>query len=78
MKTTLLHGACLALSLVAVSACKPTPPPTDQPPEPQAATAGSGRLRDAVKQPLDKAKAVEAATQQAAEAQRAAIDAATR
>jgi hypothetical protein len=34
-------------------------------------------LRDAIQQPIDQAKAVEAATREAAEKQRAAIDAAT-
>ncbi|NDK39791.1 hypothetical protein DT603_13180 [Pseudoxanthomonas gei] len=77
MKTNLLRSACLALPLLALSACKPEPPPTDKPPEPKAATADATQLRDAIQQPIDRAKAVDAASQQAADDQRAAIDAAT-
>jgi hypothetical protein len=47
-------------------------PPTEQKPEPQA----HAELRDAIKQPIDKAKAVEGAVQDAADKQKAAIDAA--
>lgn len=68
-------GPFLALLLVScLGACKPEPPPHDQPPEPKAAAS---ELRDAIQQPIDQAKAVEAATREAAEKQRAAIDAAT-
>ncbi|MCY7355013.1 MAG: hypothetical protein LH470_08070 [Lysobacter sp.] len=57
------------------SACsKPAPPPTDQPPEPQAQHT---ELRDAIQQPIDKAKAVEKAMQDAASKQQAEIDAKT-
>ena len=59
--------------LVAVSACKPKAPPTDQPPEPQAA----GAATQAIRAPIDRAKTVEADLQKAAETQRKAIDAAT-
>jgi hypothetical protein len=64
--------ACLACS-------RPEPPPTDEPPEPQAATAAGEHteLRDAIRQPIEKAKAVEAAVQEAADKQRAEIDAQT-
>ncbi|WP_369978969.1 hypothetical protein [Xanthomonas bundabergensis] len=64
----------LALSLLAVlAACKPAPPkPPDTPPEPQA-----GALRAAIAQPLDRAKQAQADTEQAAAAQKAAIDTAT-
>ena len=75
--TAYLRAACLALLLLAFAACKPAPPPTDEPPEPKAATADATELRDAIQQPIDKAKAVDEASQQAAEDQRAAIDAAT-
>lgn len=65
----------LALLLgLGLGACKPTPPPTDEPPEPKAAATAT-ELRDAVHEPLDKAKAVEDTVQQAADQQRAAIDA---
>lgn len=75
----------LALSLLAVAGCKPTPPPTEQPPEPtaQVATpdastdAQATQMRDAIQAPLDKARAVQESTQKAADQQRAAIDAAT-
>lgn len=64
--------ACLAL--VALAGCnKPAMPDPERPPEPQ---AGHTQLRDAIQQPLDKARAVEDASKQAAEAQRAAIEAA--
>lgn len=70
----------LATALLAAAACsKPQPPPTDQPPEPQAvaATERHTELRDAIQRPIDKAKAAEDATLQAAERRRAAIDAQT-
>lgn len=59
-----------ALACLAGACSKPTPAPTDQPPEPQAT-----QLREAIQQPLDKAKAVEGQVQQAADEQRAQIDA---
>lgn len=73
MNASMSRVAGLVLLMSAVAACKPEPPPLEQPPEPKAAT----ELRDAIKRPIDQAKAVEAATQEAAEKQRAAIDAAT-
>lgn len=64
----------LALSLAALAGCsKPKPPPTEQPPEPQAQHT---ELRDAIKEPIDKAKAVEDTIQKAADQQKAQIDAA--
>ena len=71
----------LALSL-GTTACMPEPPPTDQPPEPQAAVATPAaeqhtELRDAIQAPQDKARAVEGQVEQAADAQRDAIDAQT-
>ena len=70
-------AALLSFVLSCVACSKPEPPPTDEPPEPQAATAAerNTELRDAVRQPIDKAKAVEAAVQEAADKQRAEIDA---
>lgn len=63
-------GALLAMTMLA--ACNaPTPPPTDRPPEPQAT-----QLRDGIQAPLERASAVEADVQEAADRQRAAIDAA--
>ena len=89
MSTRAPVSACTVLALLACAACsRPEPPPTDQPPEPQAdavvadavADAGGERhtqLRDAIQRPIDKAKAVEDVTLEAAERQRAEIDAQT-
>ena len=66
--------ACSALLLATLAACfKPQPPEKERPVEPQAAQ--HTELRDAIKAPIDKAKSVEADMQEAADAQRAAIDA---
>ena len=75
MNASMLRVASLALLVSCLAACKPEPPPLEQPPEPKATAT---ELRDAIQQPIDKAKAVEAATKEAADKQRAAIDAATR
>ncbi|KGM53439.1 hypothetical protein N799_11790 [Lysobacter arseniciresistens ZS79] len=64
------------LALVAAAAlvaCKPTPPDPERPPEPQAANA---ELRDAMQAPVEKTRAVEEELRKAADAQRAAIEAA--
>jgi hypothetical protein len=65
----------IALVLSAFAACNacmpPEPPPTDEPPEPQAT-----QLRDAIQAPIEKAKAVEDQVQDAADKQRAEIEAA--
>ena len=62
----------------------PEPPPTDQPPEPQAdATQADapaqqrGALTEAIQAPIDKAKGVEDTVLDAAEKQKAEIDAQT-
>ncbi|RNF84509.1 hypothetical protein EER27_09100 [Lysobacter psychrotolerans] len=69
-----LTAAVLCAVLLASAACsRPQPPDKDQPPEPQANT----ELREAIQQPIDQAKAADAAAREAAEAQRAAIEAAT-
>ncbi len=60
----------LACGLLVLAACHPEPPPTDQPPEPQATA-----MRDAIQAPQDKARAVEDTLQQAADAQRAQVEA---
>jgi hypothetical protein len=67
---TSLVAVLLVLSCAACS--RPVPPPTEQKPEPQA----HAELRDAIQRPIDKAKAVEGAVQDAADKQKAAIDAA--
>ena len=70
---SILRYAGLAALLFGASAChKPEPPADDKPPQPQAT-----ELRDAIKQPIDKAKAVEGAVQQAAADQAKRIDTAT-
>ena len=65
------RSSLLALPLLAtLAACgKPQPPDTEHPPEPQAT-----QLRDAIQQPLDRAKAAAAAAEQAAKAEQAAAD----
>ncbi|APO95367.1 hypothetical protein [Xanthomonas vesicatoria] len=68
-----LHWMFAAVLMVSLAGCqRPQPAPTDQKPDPQATA-----LRDHIQQPLNKAHAVQAATDQAAEDQRKAIDAAT-
>jgi hypothetical protein len=64
-------------ALLLCAACsKPEPPPTDQPPEPQA-QAQATELRDAIQRPIDKAKAVEPQVLEAAKQQQADIEAQT-
>nr|WP_144816980.1 hypothetical protein [Lysobacter ruishenii] len=68
-------AACVTLPLSACS--RPEPPDKERPPEPQAtAPARHTELRDAIQAPQDKARAVEGAVEDAAKAQRAAIEAA--
>ena len=67
----LLPGLCL---LALLAACQREMPDTERPPEPQATT--HTELRDAIQQPLDKARAVEQTLQQAADQQRNPVDAA--
>ncbi|MFT3754818.1 MAG: hypothetical protein QM769_02535 [Pseudoxanthomonas sp.] len=61
--------------LMTLAACQPQPPPTEQPPVPQA--QAHTELRDAIQAPQNKARAVEDTMQQAADQQREQIDAAT-
>lgn len=67
--------ACLlAITLAATAGCsRPEPPSKEQQPEPQAQHT---ELRDAIQEPIDKAKTVEKSTQEAADQQRAQIEAA--
>jgi hypothetical protein len=58
------------VALLAAAACRHEAPPTEQPPVPKAAAEQHTELRDAIKAPQDKAKAVEATVQDAAEKQR--------
>src|SRR3546814_750490 len=71
VSSTMIPGARL-LALACAACNRPPPPPPDQPPEPQAST----QLGDAIQAPIERAKAVEGAVQDAAEKQKAAIDAA--
>jgi hypothetical protein len=65
----------LALALLALCACsKPEPPEKERPPEPQATQVES---REQIREPIDRAEAAAAEVQKAADAQRAAIDAAS-
>jgi len=68
--------AGLLLLCLCCACSKPKPPPTDEPPEPQAATPNTD-LRDAIQAPIDRAKAVEQTLQDAADKQKAEIDAQT-
>ena len=74
MNALLLRATCLTMLGLGLSACRPEPPPTDEPPKPQATEAT--QLRDAIQAPIDKAKAVEDTVQEAADKQQAEIDAA--
>ena len=71
-----LPTACAVLLLLCATACRPEPPPTDQPPDPQAPVPQT-ELTKAIKRPIDKAEAVEETVLDAAEKQRAEIDAQT-
>ena len=65
-------------TLLLLSACsKPEPPEKERPPEPKAAEPRATELRDAIQAPIDKARSVEQTTLDAAEKQRAEIDAQT-
>ena len=80
-----LTTACaLLLALSAAGCSRPEPPPTDQPPEPQAAATPEdasaprrGALTEAIQAPIDKAKSAEGTVLDAAEQQKADIDAQT-
>ena len=71
--TTVRLTAAIVMLLLCAACRKPEPPPTEHPPEPQAAQATE--LRDAIQRPIDRAKAVESQTLDAAEQQKAQIDA---
>ena len=64
----------LVLGVAMLAACRPEPPPTERPPEPQA-QAGT-ELRDAIQAPQDKAREVEKTLQDDDARKRAQIDAA--
>ena len=76
MNAPMFRITLIAVALMGLGACKPEPPPTDEPPKPKAVAADT-ELRDAIQKPIDQAKAVEGAVQEAADKSDAAIDAAT-
>jgi hypothetical protein len=69
-----VRAGALALGIAMLCGCRPEPPPTERPPEPQAQT--HTELRDAIRAPQDKARAVGKTLQDGADRQRAQIDAA--
>lgn len=74
--TQVKPGIVLALcaALLALGGCtNPSAPDPERPPEPKA--VGQSAASRAIHEPLDRAKAVEDASRQAAEAQRQAIEA---
>ena len=74
--TTFPRSIALCALLLCAAACsKPEPPPTDQPPEPQAQAQQATELRDAIQRALDRAKAVEPHVLDAAKQQQADIEA---
>ena len=71
--------AIAGLVLACVACSKPEPPEKERPVEPQAEAvrdADSTELRDAIREPIEKAEGVEDAVLEAAEKQREAIEAA--
>jgi PBP1b-binding outer membrane lipoprotein LpoB len=66
----------LLLAFAAAGCSAPTPPPTDQPPDPQAAAQQERdkQLLHAIQRPIDKAKSVEDTTLKAADEQKQQID----
>ncbi|UWX04723.1 hypothetical protein H1235_01725 [Pseudoxanthomonas sp. NC8] len=62
----------LVPGIVLLAGCRPEPPPTERPPEPQA----NAELRDAIQAPQDKARALEKTLQEDADRTRAQVDAA--
>ena len=80
MRDRVLRVLAMAGLLLAGVACtKPEPPDKEQPVEPQAAAvtdADATELRDAIREPIERAEAVEGAVIEAAEQQKKAIEAA--
>lgn len=72
-----IRFALLVPFALACAACHaPKPPPTDQPPEPQATAAAAPHtgLSDAIQAPIQKARAAEAQVQAATDRTREAVD----
>ncbi|MET0717776.1 MAG: hypothetical protein ABWY34_05160 [Pseudoxanthomonas sp.] len=74
MKAPMFRIVLIALALAGLAGCKPEPPPTDEPPEPKAVAADNTELRDAIRKPIDQAKAVEGTVQDAEDKRNAEID----
>ena len=79
---TVFSRAVVSMSLLAacaLAACsKPEPPEKERPPEPKASSEPRHtELRDAIQAPIDRAKSVEKTTLDAADKERAEIDAQT-
>lgn len=73
-------AATLAALLSCAACSKPQPPETDRPPEPQADAGAAGasdatELRDSIRKPIDRARAVQGEVDDAAAKQRADVDA---
>ena len=79
MRSLMGHFAvamAVAPLLLAAACSKPEAPDKQRPPEPQAAEQHT-ELRDAIQAPIDRAKAVSPAVEDAAQKQREQIDAQT-
>ncbi|MFT3897301.1 MAG: hypothetical protein QM719_06345 [Thermomonas sp.] len=70
------HLPILMFALAAAGCSAPTPPPTDQPPDPQAAAQQERdkQLLHAIQRPIDKAQGTEDTTLKAADDQRQQIE----
>jgi PBP1b-binding outer membrane lipoprotein LpoB len=70
------HLPILLFAFALAGCSAPTPPPTDQPPDPQATAqhARDTQLRDAIQKPIQKAQGVEDTTLKAADEQRDQIE----
>lgn len=84
LRLSAMPAALLCTALLCAGCSKPEPPPTDQLPEPQADASPAGEykethteLNDAIQRPINKAKGVESTVLDAADKQRAEIDAQT-
>ena len=69
--------ALFAIPLLLAACSKPEPPEKERPPEPKASEPRHTELLDAIQAPIDQAKSVEQTTLDAADQQRAQIDAQT-
>ncbi len=70
-----IPATALSTALLCAACSKPEPPPTEQPPEPQAQQ--HTELRDSIQRPIDRANAVEGQALDATKQQQTQIDAQT-